>query len=78
MTSSEFYHLLKSGFPFSTTFKQDIGLKQLSSFILSKSKEDLFLLKGYAGTGKTTIIATIVKNLDITFQVPARYLKVEY
>ena len=63
MTSSEFYHLLKSGFPFSTTFKQDIGLKQLSIFILSKSKEDLFLLKGYAGTGKTTIIATIVKNL---------------
>ena len=63
MTPSEFYHLLKSGFPFSTTFKQDIGLKQLSSFILSKSKEDLFLLKGYAGTGKTTIIATIVKNL---------------
>ena len=63
MTPSEFYHLLKSGFPFSTTFKQDIGLKQLSIFILSKSKEDLFLLKGYAGTGKTTIIATIVKNL---------------
>ena len=63
MTPSEFYNLLKFGFPFSTTFKQDIGLKQLSSFILSKSKEDLFLLKGYAGTGKTTIIATIVKNL---------------
>ena len=27
------------------------------------SKENVFLLKGYAGTGKTTIIGTLVKNL---------------
>ena len=63
MTSSEFYDLLKSGFPFSPTLKQDIGLQKLSSFILDKSKNNIFLLKGYAGTGKTTIIGSIVKNL---------------
>ena len=63
MTSSEFYNLLKSGFPFLPTLKQDIGLQKLSSFILDKSKNNIFLLKGYAGTGKTTIIGSIVKNL---------------
>ena len=63
MTASEFYKLLKLGFPFEPTLKQDAGLQQLASFITSPSKQNIFLLKGYAGTGKTTIIGTIVKNI---------------
>ena len=51
------------GFPFEPTLKQDAGLQQLASFITSLSKQNIFLLKGYAGTGKTTIIGTIVKNI---------------
>jgi len=31
--------------------------------VLSGTKDSLFLLKGYAGTGKTTLIGTLVKNL---------------
>ena len=63
MTTSEFYKLLKLGFPFQPTIKQDAGLQQLATFIMSPSNQDVFLLKGYAGTGKTTIIGTLVKNI---------------
>ncbi|WP_299886454.1 AAA family ATPase [uncultured Lacinutrix sp.] len=63
MTKSEFYTLIKQQFPFKPTSKQDILLLQLSEFIFETDKNGVFLLKGYAGTGKTTIIGTIVNNL---------------
>jgi exodeoxyribonuclease-5 len=63
MTPSEFYSLIKQHFPFKPTAKQDILLLQLSEFIFKDNDNDLFLLKGYAGTGKTTIIGAIVNNL---------------
>ncbi|EZH73860.1 ATP-dependent endonuclease [Aquimarina atlantica] len=63
MKEKEFYELLKEDFPFEPTIKQDIVLQKLSYFVLSGTKESLFLLKGYAGTGKTTLIASLVKNL---------------
>lgn len=63
MTPNEFYKLLKNDFPFTVTTQQDVALQKLSNFILSEKSDQLFLLKGYAGTGKTSIIGTIVKNL---------------
>jgi len=63
MSSAEFYTLIKEDFPFQLTSKQDLVLKQLSEFIFSSNPDALYLLKGYAGTGKTTIISAIVKNL---------------
>ncbi|TSE05761.1 MULTISPECIES: ATP-dependent DNA helicase [Aquimarina] len=63
MKENEFYELLKEEFPFEPTLKQDIVLQRLSYFVLSGSKDSLFLLKGYAGTGKTTLIGALVKNL---------------
>ncbi|WP_025741719.1 ATP-dependent DNA helicase [Aquimarina pacifica] len=63
MKENEFYKLLKDDFPFAPTLKQDIVLQKLSQFALSKSKEAVFLLKGYAGTGKTTLVGALVKNL---------------
>lgn len=63
MTSAEFYGLVKHHFPFQPTLKQDIVIQQLSQFIFSKSVNSAYLLKGYAGTGKTTIVSTIVNNL---------------
>jgi len=63
MDVSQFYGLLKTDFPHSTTTKQDIALQLLANFVLSDVKNEVFLLKGYAGTGKTTTIGTLVKNL---------------
>ncbi|GGI57298.1 ATP-dependent DNA helicase [Winogradskyella haliclonae] len=61
--ASDFYKLIKSKFPFQPTEKQDIVLLQLSEFIFDSKPNSLYLLKGYAGTGKTSIIGTIVSNL---------------
>jgi ATP-dependent exoDNAse (exonuclease V) alpha subunit len=63
MTSSEFYSLIRQQFPFEPTIKQNIVLQQLSAFIFSKAPNLLYVLKGYAGTGKTTIVGAIVSNL---------------
>lgn len=63
MNSAEFYSLVKKQFPFEPTLKQDIVLQQLASFIFDTSPNLLYVLKGYAGTGKTTIVGAIVNNL---------------
>ncbi|MCW5520797.1 AAA family ATPase [Aureitalea sp. L0-47] len=63
MDVSGFYSLLKNDFKFTATPKQDITLQLLSRYALSDDKNEVFLLKGYAGTGKTTIVGTLVKNL---------------
>jgi len=63
MNSSEFYSLVKNQFPFEPTLKQDVVLQQLSEFIFDNNPNTIYVLKGYAGTGKTTIIGTIVTNL---------------
>lgn len=63
MTSQGFYRLLKDNFGHEPTLKQDIALQKLAEFITNDGGNQIFLLKGYAGTGKTTIIGTIVKKL---------------
>lgn len=61
--STDFYRVLIEGFPFEPTSKQGATLKKLSDFILSDKKDEVFLLKGFAGTGKTTLMGCLIKNL---------------
>jgi len=63
MKSADFYHLLIQKFPHQPTQVQDVVLQKISDFLVSSNSDDLFLLKGYAGTGKTTIISTVVTHL---------------
>ncbi|WP_203295911.1 ATP-dependent DNA helicase [Luteirhabdus pelagi] len=63
MSPSQFYSLLKHDFPFDPTPTQEVALKQLATFSTNDQEEEIFLLKGYAGTGKTTIVGALVKNL---------------
>ena len=63
LTDSSFFTILKEKFPHEPTPKQSVALQLLSSYVLSKEKERLFLLKGFAGTGKTTIVGTLVNSL---------------
>jgi len=63
MNTTEFHTLLKEKFPFDLTLKQDVVLQRLATFILDTNDESLFVLKGYAGTGKTTLISTLVNSL---------------
>src|SRR5690625_912317 len=59
----EFYNLLKNDFPHQTTSGQDLALQLLSKFVISDQEDEVFLLKGFAGTGKTTLTGTLVNNL---------------
>ena len=43
--------------------QQVLALEKIISFIEDKISDEIFILKGYAGTGKTYIISNIVKNL---------------
>ena len=63
MTSSEFKKLLNETFQFEATTSQNHWLDSIVDFIYSKDKNVLYLLKGYAGTGKSTLIAHLVKYL---------------
>lgn len=62
-TAPEFYQEIIEKFPFEPTSSQNILLGKLSEFIFNTDKDALFLIKGYAGTGKTTTISTVVNNL---------------
>jgi ATP-dependent exoDNAse (exonuclease V) alpha subunit len=63
VNSNRFYSILSKNFPFEPTTKQDIFFQKISIFITNGNNEEIFLLKGYAGTGKTTVVSTIVNNL---------------
>ncbi|AKA33983.1 ATP-dependent DNA helicase [Flagellimonas lutaonensis] len=63
MTASDFYGILVEKFSYEPTEKQTIALKELSAFALSKKQEEIFVLKGFAGTGKTTLMGCLVNSL---------------
>ncbi len=61
--SDDFYRVLSTAFPYELTADQVDTLKSITDFVYNKKEDQLFLLKGYAGTGKTTLIGTLVKKL---------------
>jgi ATP-dependent exoDNAse (exonuclease V) alpha subunit len=63
MNANLFYQILTRHFPFKPTYKQDIFFREVSDFVTASGNDSIFVLKGYAGTGKTTVISTIVNNL---------------
>ncbi|MGB7395810.1 MAG: AAA family ATPase, partial [Pricia sp.] len=63
LTDASFYTILKDKFPHEPTLKQSVALQKLSGYILNKDANRVFLLKGFAGTGKTTLVGTLVNSL---------------
>ncbi len=51
-------------FPFEPTPEQQEALQRMAGFLLSDHTHQLFLLKGYAGTGKTSLISALIRYLD--------------
>jgi exodeoxyribonuclease-5 len=60
---ADFYKEIVQKFPFTVTTKQRELFQLLAHFIFDEDKNSLFILKGYAGTGKTTTISTFVNSL---------------
>ena len=42
---------------------QEFAVDRICNFIVEKKSDSIFVLRGYAGTGKTFIISNVVKNL---------------
>ncbi|HZH54602.1 MAG TPA: AAA family ATPase [Sphingobacteriaceae bacterium] len=57
------YELLRRHFPWEPTGQQKEALTLLIKFLEHKPRYDCFILRGYAGTGKTTIISALVRAL---------------
>lgn len=55
---------IKENFPYDPTSEQENAIKSLSGFLASRSNDAAFILRGYAGTGKTSLIGALVKTMD--------------
>ena len=55
---------IKENFPYQPTLEQEKVLKRLSVFLLLPKNDSVFLLKGYAGTGKTSLFSALVRTLE--------------
>lgn len=54
---------LLRNFPHQATKDQIKLISEVAGFLLDKDPHQLFVLKGYAGTGKTTLIQTLIRSL---------------
>lgn len=63
MHPKEFYQLLLQKFPFEPTLQQHQFLSQISDFCIQTHEKEIFLLKGFAGTGKTSLLSALVQAL---------------
>ncbi|EJX06808.1 exonuclease V subunit alpha [gut metagenome] len=55
---------IKENFPYQPTLEQDFAVKSLSDYLLSMKADEVFVLRGYAGTGKTSLVGALVKTMD--------------
>ena len=63
MDRNTLFNILLNNFGFTPTEGQAKVLYHLSAFLLSEKERPVYLLRGYAGTGKTTLVSTLVKTL---------------
>lgn len=64
MINSYLSRQITQNFPYNPTDDQFSALKTLTDFLLSGETDSLLLLKGYAGTGKTSLVGALVKTLN--------------
>ena len=55
---------IKLNFPFAPTPQQEFSIEKIADFIFSEKERKIFVLCGYAGTGKTTLVAALVKTME--------------
>jgi len=63
LQKSTFSQYFIENLSFEPTRDQSVAIDKLSDFICSMSSFDIFILSGFAGTGKTTLISAFVNSL---------------
>lgn len=64
MISDYFLQKVKIHFGLTPTRQQDEALEAIVDFLYSRASDNLFLLKGYAGTGKSSLIGALVATMS--------------
>lgn len=64
MFGDEFTRLIRSNFSFLPTQGQENALLVIVDFLLSADPRPACILRGYAGTGKTALLAALVRSLE--------------
>ena len=54
---------IRDNFSFVPTEEQSDAIDLIGEFLMSRRGMELFMLRGYAGTGKTTLVGALVKTL---------------
>lgn len=63
MVKNFFLSKIKENFPFEPTPEQNITLEKIVDFLFVAKQETVFLLKGFAGTGKSSLLGALVKTM---------------
>ncbi len=61
--NQQFKQIFLQSFPYEPTPDQYELIEKLSRFLISPERSSVFVLKGYAGTGKTSVVSNLVKIL---------------
>lgn len=64
MLNPSFHNILSEKFRFEPTASQTKGFEKIAHFLSDAPDDSLLLIKGYAGTGKTTLIGHLVQQLS--------------
>ncbi len=64
MRETIIYNQLCKNLGYDPTDDQAAALKKIASYIVENNNDIIFLLTGYAGTGKTSVISAVVRTLD--------------
>ncbi len=65
LDQKQFEQLFYESFPYEPTSDQAELVKKLALFLSSSEPSAVFILKGYAGTGKTTVVSNLVKVMPV-------------
>lgn len=63
MISGDLGTLIRDNFVHEATLDQENAMEKWEDFILSRNNDAVFMLKGYAGTGKTSLVAAMVRTM---------------
>ncbi|MDR2971345.1 MAG: AAA family ATPase [Bacteroidales bacterium] len=63
-TKLQFLSLLREQLFKTPTSGQETAMLKIADFLYSKNSRQLFILRGYAGTGKTTLISALVRAFE--------------
>ncbi len=61
----DFERTVSGYLPFTANDDQKIAIKKISEFIFNANERSVFILRGYAGTGKTNLISAFTKALPV-------------